>query len=323
MALTAPQQSGAVTERVIWSRKLDKWLDHSSYTMFLTNKGMTNQFFRGRASKYIIRSWTTQGLDLIDYDDDADYSFGYDQRIDLASEEFEMTQKKSVSVRIPIEDQLYGDDSIRGGSVLSDFTTNVLIPYRDEYNLNTLYQAALSDNDATNAAKTPTGGRVWYVDLFDGQTGSVAGSPSLYDTAVKARSHMTNYTLGRHSMKNVVMIVPESNYAVFELDERVSKATELAQKMIVFDGRISKIGGLNVFPIPDFLWPTGVQFMLTGVDVLSAPYHLMYTKVHKNTPDYVGEKPQLLSIFDCFATTLRRQRTFVCRTTDGTAIKGF
>ena len=115
-------------------------------------------------------------------------------------------------------------------------------------------------------------------------------------------------------MRNVVCLMPESNYAIVELDERFSRDNEVAQKLIVFEGMVSKLGGLRIFPIPDEYFDGRVQYIYTAIDIVAAPYHISYSKVHRNTPDFQGDNPQMRAIWDAQITKIGKQRIRVCRT---------
>ena len=301
---TDPAQSGAIQENVIWAKKIDFWLMRDSHTTFLTNNGMVMSFFKGVASKYEVKSFTTRGIILRNYDKRAPNSFGEPQFLDLPSEPFDMTQNKAVNIRVDEEDMVYGSRVLSGGRVLGRFMREVFTPYRDEYIIDKIYQKGVEDSE----------GRVTTVNVFEGQTGAVDGNPSIYEQMVRDRSRMSNYVLGRHNMRNVVVLVPESNYAIIELDKRFSRDNEVAQKMVVFEGQVSKLGGLRIFPIPDEYFDNRVQYIFTAMDIVAAPYHIQYSKVHRNTPDFQGDLAQMRTLWDAHITKIGSQRIRVCRT---------
>ena len=154
---TDPAQSGAVSEKVIWSKKVDFWLMRDSHTTFLTNNGMVMNFFEGVASTYEVQSFTTRGIVLRDYDKTAPKAFGEDQWLDLPKESFSMTQNKAVSIRIDEQDMVYGSRVLSGGRVLARFMKEVFTPYRDEYIIDKIYDGGVEDT-----------ARITEVNLFQG-----------------------------------------------------------------------------------------------------------------------------------------------------------
>ena len=300
-------QSGAVTERVMWSRPLDHQLQPMMYTGFLTNNGMAMRFFGSRASSYVVRSLSATGLDIVDYDKNAQNSFQYDQRPDLPSEEFDMTQNKSVSIRIDRQDQVYGDPQLTAEVMLAKFMAERFAPYRDRYVLQEIF----------NRRKTGT-------TLVRASTAAL-DKDDIYEDIVKAKAAFENYVvnsnddnpyaLGQNNMQNVALVLPVTRKAELELDDRYSRETELAQRSIVFQGRVGRVTGLPVYGIPDTYFSginSGkINYFMVATDIVAAPFHIEYTKIHTIPTNFQGQLVQMRTIWDAHITEYGRQKILV------------
>ncbi len=302
-------QSGAVTERVVWSAPLDNQLQDIMYSNVLTNNGMAMKFFGQRGSSYVVRSLSATGLVLVNYDKRAKNSFQYDQYPDLPSEEFFMTQNKAGSYRIDKQDMIYGDANLTAEVMLGKIMAEVWAPYRDRYVFGKLKTAA-------NASSTLSGRTDQY------QTAGVVDAANIWSTMVDDHAKMTNfsigtYALGEKNMRGVIAIMPISKMAMLKKDQRYTQATELSQREQIYKGNVAMVDGLKIYGVPDTYFvnsaggtasATKLNWIFAATDVVAAPYHIEYTKMHINPTNFQGVLLQLRTIWDAHITTYGAQK---------------
>lgn len=172
------------------------------------------------------------------------------------------------------------------GKVLKRQTDEVLIPYRDMYDLNALAQGAgLMKVDSTALSKN-----------------------TIVEALMAASAEMSNRLV---PMEGRVVYIGETLAIKLKLSDEILKLYGKTAEKVVVNGELGKVAGMHLRVVPDVYMPKGVVFMIVKKNVAVSPTKIETMRVLNNQYIADGAIVQGRLLHDCFVLGGRSDGIFV------------
>lgn len=101
-------------------------------------------------------------------------------------------------------------------------------------------------------------------------------------------------TVGR-----VAFVTPDF-YNKMKLDDNFTKASDMAQEKIIFNGQIGQIDEVPVVKVPSVRMPAGADFIITNPMATTGPEKINDYRIHEDPPGLAGHLVEGLFYYDAF-----------------------
>ena len=218
--------------------------------------------------------------------------YGSPVELEDSVQEMKMTQQKSFTFTI---DRTFETDSPEGvrnaGKALQRQIEQVIIPEIDRYRFNKLAGCA---------------GTKIYTGLTE---------KNAYKTFIEANTAITDEEF---PVEGRVAFCANSFIDLLKKDAvHFTKATEIAQGMVIFKGMVGECDGVAVIAVPKRRLPAGVSFIITHPMCAPAPVKLQEYKIHRDPPGIAGCLVEGLLYHDIFIFDKKKKAVAVCYGTLG------
>ncbi|MCM1333574.1 MAG: hypothetical protein NC084_08885 [Bacteroides sp.] len=256
------------------AEKYSNQIDETIRSGLLSSAGVNNDVSFGNAQTVTVFSMETAPLG--DYNPDGGMQrYGEPVELQDATQEMKMTQQKAFTFTI---DKTYAADSPEGvrnaGRALQRQIEQVIVPEIDRYRFAKLAELAGNKDYGALTAE------------------------NAYTAFVEANSRITDEEF---PVENRVAFCSNGFIDLLKQDSvHFTKATELAQRRVVYKGMIGDCDGVAIIAVPKRRLPAGVSFIITHPSCAPAPVKLQEYKIHRDPPGIAGHLIEGLLYHDIF-----------------------
>lgn len=256
------------------AEKYSNQIDETIRSGLLSSAGVNNDVSFGNAQTVTVFSMETAPLG--DYNPDGGMQrYGEPVELQDSTQEMKMTQQKAFTFTI---DKTYAADSPEGvrnaGRALQRQIEQVIIPEIDRYRFTKLAELAGSRSYGALTAE------------------------NAYTAFVEANSKITDEEF---PIENRVAFCSNGFIDLLKQDNvHFTKATEIAQRRVIFKGMIGDCDGVAIIAVPKRRLPAGVSFIITHPSCAPAPIKLQEYKIHQDPPGIAGHLVEGLLYHDIF-----------------------